>query len=580
MRSVIVAICALLLSCLLEASLAGKKICVDPGHGGSDPGALGVNGSAYPDEADINLDVDLRFRTLLVNDSASVLLTRESDTTVSLANRVDQANSWGATIFLSTHQNSHDLESANGTETYAYQSGTTSDSLAHKVQDELIAHMKRTNRGVKYAGYYVLKYTNMPAILSEGVFVSNNSDFSYITTAAGKEAHAVALYHAVCAHFGVTPQDDSGASAPGAVKGFVYNLSTGLGNVEGNRIAGATVTLTPTSGTPLTTTTSATGLFTFSSVEPGNCTLAVSKTGFVSAQKSITVTSGTDTWASTGIEESSGGATAVLKGFVYNLSSGLGNIEENRISGATCRLKSTTTGAETSVESGMNGLTGYFLFTDLTPGDYTLTIEKTGYQTAVRSLTLIAGDNWASTGIETQSGVRTGTLNGLVYALTMFLNPSGIAGAEVTLSPLGGGDTLSTTTGGDGTFSFNEVKADDYMLTVTASGYQTAEKSITIIAGQTLTVNIGLSPEGGDETIGPDDEHPEKDTGIPPPGENEDADEGSTLPDDGECADEDDILSEGGETYPAPNDTEENVSDGDGITEEGADETGCACALI
>ncbi len=134
MRKILIFALILCAAFALDAALTGKKICVDPGHGGSDPGALGVNGSAYPDEADIVLDIDLRFRTLLQNDGASVLMTRDNDTTVSLANRVDQANSWGATIFLSTHLNSADAESANGTETYAYQSGTTSASLAQKVQ--------------------------------------------------------------------------------------------------------------------------------------------------------------------------------------------------------------------------------------------------------------------------------------------------------------------------------------------------------------------------------------------------------------------------------------------------------------
>ncbi len=286
----------------LDATLSGYKICVDPGHGGSDPGATGINGATYPDEADLNLDIDLRFRTLLTNDAASVLMTRDADTDVSLANRVDQANAWGATIFFSTHLNSADAESASGTETYAYQSGTTSDTIAGIVQEELLSHMGRVDRGVKYENFYVIRYTTMPAILSEGVFVSNQSDFDYITADSGKAAHALALYHAVCGHFGTTPLDGGGTD-PGAVKGFVYNLTTGLGNVEGNRIADATVTITPTTGSPDSLTTPATGLFVFASVEPGDYTLTVEKSGFTTAEKNITVVSGADTWASTGIEE-------------------------------------------------------------------------------------------------------------------------------------------------------------------------------------------------------------------------------------------------------------------------------------
>ncbi|HSA32221.1 MAG TPA: N-acetylmuramoyl-L-alanine amidase [bacterium] len=562
---------ALLCSLTLDASLSGKKICVDPGHGGTDPGALGVNGSVYPDEADLVLDIDLRFRTLLTADDASVLMTRDADTTVSLANRVDQANAWGATIFLATHLNSADLASASGTETFAYQSGGTSASLATTVQNELIDHMGRVDRGVKYESFYVIKYTDMPAILSEGVFVSNSGDFTYITSGDGKEAHAVALYHAVCSHFGVTPQDPgSGGDDPGAVKGFVYNLTTGLGNVEGNRIADATVTITPTSGSPSTLTTPATGLFSFTGVEPGDYTLSVEKNGFVTAQKSITVTSNADTWASTGIEEESAQATATVKGFVYDLSTGLGNIEENRIAGATVTIKNNATSAETIVPSSE---TGYFSFAGLEAGNYTLTVTKTGYQNASRTLDLVAGDNWASTGIEKESGVTTGGVTGTVYALTMLLNPSGIAGATVTLTPAGGGADEVATTDANGAFSFTGVPAGDHTLTAEASGYQTAQKDITVVAAQTLEIGIGLSPIGG-----ADDEAP-TDDGL--------ATDDITLPDDllpDEEETPDDEQPDGGGAVdvemPAAHDDAGATADEDLFPEGPEEEGGCACALV
>lgn len=561
---------ALFCSLTLDASLSGRKICVDPGHGGTDPGALGVNGSTYPDEADLVLDIDLRFRTLLTGDDAAVLMTRDADTDVSLANRVDQANAWGATIFLSTHLNSADAASASGTETYAYQSGTTSAAFASKVQNELIDHMGRVNRGVKYAGFYVIKYTDMPAILSEGVFVSNAGDFTYITGSSGKEAHATALYHAVCSHFGVPPQDPgSGGDDPGAVKGFVYNLTTGLGNVEGNRIADATVTITPTTGSPSSVTSSATGLFSFTGVAPGDYTLSVEKSGFVTAQKSIAVASNADTWASTGIEEQSAQATATVKGFVYDLSTGLGNIEENRIAGATVTIKNNGTSAETTVQS---SATGYFTFTGLEAGNYTLTVGKTGYQQADRQLTLAAGDNWASTGIEKESGVTTGGVTGTVYALTMLLNPSGIAGATVTLTPAGGGADTVATTDANGLFSFTGVAAGDHTITAEATGYETVQKDITVVAAQVFEINIGLSPVGGADT------EPQTD----------DVATDDTLPTDDLVSDEEETPDEAqpdtGATeveMPVAHDDAGESSDEDLIPEEPGDGSGgCSCSLI
>lgn len=571
MRRNILFLVALFCALTLDASLSGRKICIDPGHGGTDPGALGVNGSTYPDEADLVLDIDLRFRTLLTGDDASVLMTRDTDTTVSLANRVDQANAWGATIFLATHLNSADAASASGTETFAYQSGGTSDALANKVQDELIDHMARVDRGVKYESFYVIKYTDMPAILSEGVFVSNSGDFAYITSGDGKEAHAVALYHAVCSHFGVTPQDPgSGGDDPGAIKGFVYNLTTGLGNVEGNRIADATVTATPTSGAPSTITSEATGLFTFTALQPDDYTLTVEKSGFVTAQKIVTVTSNADTWASTGIEENAAQSTATVKGFVYDLSTGLGNIEENRIAGATVTIKNNGTNAETTVQS---SATGYFTFAGLEPGDHTLTVAQTGYQTADRQLTLVAGDNWASTGIEKESGVTAGGVTGTVYALTMLLNPSGIAGATVTLTPAGGGADTVTTTDANGLFSFSGVPAGDHTLTAEASGYQTAQKDITVIAAQTLEIGIGLSPLGGtDDTIPTDDEIVTDGTLLPD----------DLLPDEEETPDDSEPDNGVGTDIemPAAHDDAAATGDDDLFTEEPEEEGGCACALV
>ncbi|HQM85526.1 MAG TPA: N-acetylmuramoyl-L-alanine amidase, partial [bacterium] len=97
-----IAICFFFIPSILFATLSGKKICVDPGHGGSDPGAIGTNGSALPNEADLVLDVDLRLQSMLTDDAATVVMTRTDEVEVSLANRVAIANSNSVTIFVST----------------------------------------------------------------------------------------------------------------------------------------------------------------------------------------------------------------------------------------------------------------------------------------------------------------------------------------------------------------------------------------------------------------------------------------------------------------------------------------------
>lgn len=95
------------------------KLYLDPGHGGTDSGAIG-NGLQ---EKDLTLDIALRIRTLLLNnyENVDVNMSRETDVFVSLAERTNAANNWQADYFLSIHINSADSSSANGYEDYIYQ---------------------------------------------------------------------------------------------------------------------------------------------------------------------------------------------------------------------------------------------------------------------------------------------------------------------------------------------------------------------------------------------------------------------------------------------------------------------------
>lgn len=107
-----------------ELAHAQRKIVIDPGHGGTDPGGTG---NALQ-EKNIVLDVSQRFRSLLIADTAdtggggswTALLTRSTDTFVSLAGRASYSNSNGADRFMSIHANAFSTTTANGTETFSY----------------------------------------------------------------------------------------------------------------------------------------------------------------------------------------------------------------------------------------------------------------------------------------------------------------------------------------------------------------------------------------------------------------------------------------------------------------------------
>jgi N-acetylmuramoyl-L-alanine amidase CwlD len=160
--------------------LAGKKILVDPGHGGSDTGAIGPAGNK---EANVNLAIGLKLRDKLQELGADVRMTRTTDANVAypgapqreeLEARVAMANNWPAEIFVSVHSNSSANANAHGTETYHSRNASqTSKDFAKNVQEEMVPATGFLDRGVKEAGFYVIKHTTMPGILVETGFISN-----------------------------------------------------------------------------------------------------------------------------------------------------------------------------------------------------------------------------------------------------------------------------------------------------------------------------------------------------------------------------------------------------------------------
>ena len=152
--------------------LAGKKITVDPGHGGWDPGAVGPTGLT---EKDVNLRVATALRNCLVEyGGASVQMTRWGDWDVSLEDRVAMANSWGADRFISVHHNASVNRWYNGTEVYSYTYGSwTSHDLRNKVHSRLVRGLGLPDLGPKTANFYVLRRTWMPSILTEASFITN-----------------------------------------------------------------------------------------------------------------------------------------------------------------------------------------------------------------------------------------------------------------------------------------------------------------------------------------------------------------------------------------------------------------------
>jgi N-acetylmuramoyl-L-alanine amidase len=167
-------------------------VVIDPGHGGKDPGAVGKTST----EADIVLQISLKIMALLEQDpDFDLLTTRKDNTFLTLDERVEFANQAGASLFLSVHANAINRPTVGGTETFIfYEADPTFGRIIHK---HLIAATGLTDRGLKQAGFRVLRGTDMPSVLIEIAFMSNLKEERLLNDQAFQNKVARAMYRAI-----------------------------------------------------------------------------------------------------------------------------------------------------------------------------------------------------------------------------------------------------------------------------------------------------------------------------------------------------------------------------------------------
>lgn len=200
---------------LYSPGLVGKTIVVDPGHGGSESGAVATSGQT---EKEANLAISLKLKALLEAAGARVVTTHATDTRCAtpeelakwptadeklradLKCRTDLSNNVGADLFLSVHSNANPSRTLRGTETYWSAdnlNASRSQILATLVQQELIAALGLPNLGVKEEIFYVTKYTDAPAALAEVAFLSNTTDEALLRQDWFRQKAAQALFQAL-----------------------------------------------------------------------------------------------------------------------------------------------------------------------------------------------------------------------------------------------------------------------------------------------------------------------------------------------------------------------------------------------
>ena len=227
------------------AELGVKKVVIDAGHGGHDPGNLGT-GRYKHSEKDISLEVALQLGDYIQRafPDVDVIYTRKEDKFVTLKGRTEIANKLPADVFISIHCNSAANTAAFGTETFVmsmtkekanlelakrensvvlleenyeqtyggldpnnpedmivYELAQKvhmdqSVSLSAKIQDQYRERVSRRDRGVKQAPYWVISFTTMPSILTELGFLTNKEEEDFLNSENGKVYMASAIYRA------------------------------------------------------------------------------------------------------------------------------------------------------------------------------------------------------------------------------------------------------------------------------------------------------------------------------------------------------------------------------------------------
>ena len=225
-------------------SLLVKTVVIDPGHGGKDPGAVGKNSK----EKEIVLSVAKKLGNIMQENLSdiNIIYTRKTDKFISLNKRAEIANNNNADLFISIHCNSAGSSRAYGAETFVMGLHKTEENLAvakkenasilletdyhneyegfnpnsdedyialslfqgafmeqsltiaNNIQTRFISDMKRRDRGVKPAGFWVLYKTTAPGVLIELGFISNAKEEAYLLSEKGQNEMALAIYRAFC----------------------------------------------------------------------------------------------------------------------------------------------------------------------------------------------------------------------------------------------------------------------------------------------------------------------------------------------------------------------------------------------
>lgn len=184
----------------ISKHLTGKKIVIDPGHGGSDKG----NECRGIYEKDVNLKIANNLKEMLEEIKACVVLTRNSDRDLSLGERVRIINSERPDFYISIHQNSFMSKSVNGVEVYCYYKDDAAQKLGNIICSTVSEEVNLTRRGVRTGDYYLLREAKVSGIILECMYMSGDydslkyNDENYLRIAGS-------IFKSICSYYNIEP---------------------------------------------------------------------------------------------------------------------------------------------------------------------------------------------------------------------------------------------------------------------------------------------------------------------------------------------------------------------------------------
>ena len=171
------------------------KVTINGGHyPGNDSGAVGQTGLQ---EASVTQDMMGRVADYLRAVSCTVLEVQENV----LSEITKASNDFGAEVFVSIHCNAASNADAQGTETFCYMAGGSSEKLAACIQTQIVNSLGTVDRGVKTGNFYVLRLTDCPAVLVETAFISNKDDEKLLADEEARDQFAAAIARGITDYF-------------------------------------------------------------------------------------------------------------------------------------------------------------------------------------------------------------------------------------------------------------------------------------------------------------------------------------------------------------------------------------------